>query len=490
MDTKKLRQKILDLAIRGKLVPQDPNDEPASVLLERIRAEKERLIKEGKIKRSKKVAADDEIEAPFEIPESWEWTDVGEIASSILYGVSESAKEKGKYKLLRITDIQDNKVNWESVPFTDFDDNKVQAYLLQDGDILFARTGATVGKSYLVKDLFQPAIYASYLIRVQTSSVILPSYIKFFFESGYYWEQISLSSVGIGQPNVNGTTLAGLSIPIPPYYEQKRIVNEVERWLALIDTLESNKGDLLKAIDKAKSKILDLAIHGKLVPQDPNDEPAIELLKRILEEKKQLVRDGRLKKKDLEGKPISEDEISFRIPESWEWVRLKSVTSKIVDGDHNPPHGQPNDSGYYMLSSKNIINDSIGILEDVRFLSYDDWKKCNERTNLTNGDVLLTTVATLGRSCVYEDDVPYCFQRSVSVISTLICNYFLKFCFDSPYYQSLIDDKATGTAQRGFYINQLEESIIPIPPLSEQKRIVAKIEELFAVLDIIKESLE
>jgi len=490
MDTKKLRQKILDLAIRGKLVPQDPNDEPASVLLERIRAEKERLIKEGKIKRSKKVAADDEIEAPFEIPESWEWTDVGEIASSILYGVSESAKEKGKYKLLRITDIQDNKVNWESVPFTDFDDNKVQAYLLQDGDILFARTGATVGKSYLVKDLFQPAIYASYLIRVQTSSVILPSYIKFFFESGYYWEQISLSSVGIGQPNVNGTTLAGLSIPIPPYYEQKRIVNEVERWLALIDTLESNKGDLLKAIDKAKSKILDLAIHGKLVPQDPNDEPAIELLKRILEEKKQLVRDGRLKKKDLEGKPISEDEISFRIPESWEWVRLKSVTSKIVDGDHNPPHGQPNDSGYYMLSSKNIINDSIGILEDVRFLSYDDWKKCNERTNLTNGDVLLTTVATLGRSCVYENDVPYCFQRSVSVISTLICNYFLKFCFDSPYYQSLIDDKATGTAQRGFYINQLEESIIPIPPLSEQKRIVAKIEELFAVLDIIKESLE
>ena len=490
MDTKKLRQKILDLAIRGKLVPQDPNDEPASVLLERIRAEKERLIKEGKIKRSKKVAADDEIEAPFEIPESWEWTDVGEIASSILYGVSESAKEKGKYKLLRITDIQDNKVNWESVPFTDFDDNKVQAYLLQDGDILFARTGATVGKSYLVKDLFQPAIYASYLIRVQTSSVILPSYIKFFFESGYYWEQISLSSVGIGQPNVNGTTLAGLSIPIPPYYEQKRIVNEVERWLALIDTLESNKGDLLKAIDKAKSKILDLAIHGKLVPQDPNDEPAIDLLKRILEEKKQLVRDGRLKKKDLEGKPISEDEISFRIPESWEWVRLKSVTSKIVDGDHNPPHGQPNDSGYYMLSSKNIINDSIGILEDVRFLSYDDWKKCNERTNLTNGDVLLTTVATLGRSCVYEDDVPYCFQRSVSVISTLICNYFLKFCFDSPYYQSLIDDKATGTAQRGFYINQLEESIIPIPPLSEQKRIVAKIEELFAVLDIIKESLE
>ena len=127
------------------------------------------------------------------MPESWEWTTIGEIASSILYGVSESAKEKGRYKLLRITDIQNNKVNWETVPFTDYDNNKAQAYLLNDGDILFARTGATVGKSYLVEGLKDSAIYASYLIRVQTSSVILPSYIKFFLESGFYWEQISLN---------------------------------------------------------------------------------------------------------------------------------------------------------------------------------------------------------------------------------------------------------------------------------------------------------
>ena len=193
MDTKKLRQKILDLAIRGKLVPQDPNDEPASVLLERIRAEKERLIKEGKIKRSKKSASDTPHyeNVPFEVPEGWEWTTIGEIASSILYGVSESAKEIGQYKLLRITDIQNNKVNWETVPFADYDKNKAPDYLLTDGDILFARTGATVGKSYLVEGLKDSAIYASYLIRVQTSSVILPAYIKFFFESGFYWEQIS-----------------------------------------------------------------------------------------------------------------------------------------------------------------------------------------------------------------------------------------------------------------------------------------------------------
>ena len=214
------------------------------------------------------------------MPESWEWTTIGEIASSILYGVSESAKEKGRYKLLRITDIQNNKVNWETVPFTDYDNNKAQAYLLNDGDILFARTGATVGKSYLVEGLKDSAIYASYLIRVQTSSVILPSYIKFFLESGFYWEQISLNSVGIGQPNVNGTTLAALTIPIPPYREQLRIVEETKKWLAVIDGLDVEIDILQTYITQAKSKILDLAIHGKLVPQDPNDEPAIEFLKR------------------------------------------------------------------------------------------------------------------------------------------------------------------------------------------------------------------
>ena len=273
MDTKALRQKILDLAIHGKLVPQDPNDEPASILLERIKAEKERLIKECKIKRSKKSAKTSDTphyeNVPFEVPEGWAWTTVNDISKSILYGVSESAKSEGKYKLLRITDIQDNQVDWETVPCTDFDENKVSSYILYDGDIVFARTGATVGKSYLIKGLNQKAIYASYLIRVQTFDMILPEYVKLFFESGYYWEQIELSSVGIGQPNVNGTILGNLNIPLPPFAEQSRIVTEMEKWLSLIDIIEKGKVNLQEAIKQAKSKILDLAIHGKLVPQDP-----------------------------------------------------------------------------------------------------------------------------------------------------------------------------------------------------------------------------
>ena len=185
METKKLRQKILDLAIHGKLVPQDPNDEPASVLLERIRAEKEKLIKEGKIKAPKKSKSAGDTshypkDVPFEVPEGWVWTEIEEIASSISYGVSESAKTSGKYRLLRITDIQDGKVSWESVPFTDYPEEKAKSFELSDGDILFARTGATVGKSYLVESAPNNAIYASYLIRIQYSNLISSQYIKYF----------------------------------------------------------------------------------------------------------------------------------------------------------------------------------------------------------------------------------------------------------------------------------------------------------------------
>ena len=174
---------------------------------------------------------------PFEVPSSWAWTTVGEISQSILYGVSESAKSRGTYRLLRITDIQDNTVNWNTVPFTDYEDERAEAYLLEDGDILFARTGATVGKSYLVNNLQEKAIYASYLIRVKTNHYVLPEFVKYFFESGFYWEQVLGNSVGIGQPNVNGTILSNLELPIPPIMEQKRIVKELGKWLSIITTV-------------------------------------------------------------------------------------------------------------------------------------------------------------------------------------------------------------------------------------------------------------
>lgn len=469
MDTKKLRQKILDLAIRGKLVPQDPNDEPASVLLERIRAEKERLIKEGKIKRSKKTLSDDEIEAPFEIPESWEWTSIGEIASSILYGVSESAKEKGNYKLLRITDIQNNKVNWDSVPYTDFDVTKAQSYLLQDGDILFARTGATVGKSYLVEGISQPSIYASYLIRVQTSSVILPSYIKYFFESGYYWDQISLSSVGIGQPNVNGTTLAGLTIPIPPYKEQQRIANEVERWFAVIDALESNEGDLLKAIDQAKSKILDLAIHGKLVPQDPNDEPAIDLLKRI----------------NPKLETCDKEDIPFVIPQSWKWTTLGNI-SNYGNTINVEIKNIPQDA--WVLELEDLEKDSATILKRV---TKAEREIKGVRHSFKKGDVLYSKLRTYLNKVLVAPENGYCTTEIIPIsfqsgIQFTYINHVLR----SRYFLDYTIQCGYGVKMPRLSTTDARKGLIPLPPYQEQFCIVARIEELFSVLDSIKESLE
>ena len=253
-----------------------------------------------------------------------------------------------------------------------------------------------------------------------------------------------------------------------------------------------------------KNSILQMAVQGKLVPQDPSDEPASVLLQRIKAEKQELIKAGKIKKdkKSSEifrgasrnlpyafceqiGKEIRDisDEIPFEIPESWEWVRLKSICTKLVDGDHNPPKGEMNETEYLMISSTNINNDRIENLDKVRYLSKEVFEQENLRTQATKGDIFFTSVGSLGRSCVYSGEYNLAFQRSVSVISTLIFNYYLKYCFDSGYFQVKVLKEATGTAQKGFYLNQSAESLIPVPPLSEQHRIVAKIEELLPYIE-------
>ena len=471
MDTKKLRQKILDLAIHGKLVPQDPNDEPASVLLERIRAEKERLIKEGKIKRSRKTAKTSDTphypqDVPFEVPEGWAWTTVNNISKSIIYGVSESAKSEGKYKLLRITDIQNNKVDWETVPFTDFDDDKVASYILYDGDIVFARTGATVGKSYLIKGLSQKAIYASYLIRVQTFDLILPEYVKLFFESGYYWEQIELTSVGIGQPNVNGTILGSLNIPLPPFAEQKRIVIEKDRWLSLLEQIEQGKANLQIAIKQTKSKILDLAIHGKLVPQDPNDEPASELLKRI----------------NPKAEITCDNEHSRKLPYNWSCISHNSIIE--LSGGSQPPKrkfiSKPT-KGYIRLFQ---IRDYGKNPLPVYIPNVDAVKQTHK------GDILLARYGgSLGKVFIAENGAyNVAMTKVIFKQPQLIDKMFAFFYYHSRVYQDKLKE-ISRTAQAGFNSGDFEDLYFPLPPLAEQKRIVRKIEDLFTLINIIEMEL-
>jgi type I restriction enzyme S subunit len=244
-----LKKSILQEAVQGKLVPQDPNDEPASVLLERIRAEKQALIKAGKIKKDKNESIifrrdnshyeklngierciDDEL--PFEIPKNWQWERWGNISQSIQYGYNAPAKSDGKIKMVRISDIQNNTVKWDSVPFCDIAEDDIETYLLKSNDILFARTGGTVGKSYLVTEILEDAIYAGYLIRTRYSDELIPKYLKYFMESELYWSQLRSGTIATAQPNCNGQTLSKMLLPIPPKAEQERIIQ-------MIDTLYS-----------------------------------------------------------------------------------------------------------------------------------------------------------------------------------------------------------------------------------------------------------
>ena len=388
---------------------------------------------------------------PFEVPSSWVWTTVGEISQSILYGVSESAKSQGAYRLLRITDIQDNTVNWDTVPFTDYENEKAEAYLLKDGDILFARTGATVGKSYLVNSLKEKAIYASYLIRVQTNHYVLPAFVKYFFESGFYWEQVLGNSVGIGQPNVNGTILSNLELPIPPIMEQKRIVKELGEWLSIIDKIEEGKGRIQKVISLAKSKVLDLAIHGKLVSQDPTDEPACELLKRI----------------NPKVVTISDNGHYQKLPEGWAVCQLDSIISYeqptpyiVKSTDYDDTYTTP-----VLTAGKSFIightNETNGIYEKLPCIIFDDFT-----TDSKLVDFPFKVKSSAMKILQVKEDINVEYIAMFMSITRLI-----------------------GDTHKRYWISEYSKIEIPIPPQNEQDRIVKKVRLLLSRLDEIMENL-
>ena len=232
-----IKKSLLQYAIEGKLVPQRAEEGTAKELLQEIRAEKARLIKEKKIKKTKPLPTITDDEKPFDIPENWEWVRWGDLSQSIQYGYNTPAKDSGRIKIVRISDIHDNNVDWNSVPYCDIDEKEISQYLLKKNDILFARTGGTVGKSFLVKEVPEEAIFAGYLIRTRYSEKLSPLYLKCFMESGLYWEQLHNGTIKTAQPNCNGKTLAKMIVPLPPLAEQKRIVARLEELLPLCQQL-------------------------------------------------------------------------------------------------------------------------------------------------------------------------------------------------------------------------------------------------------------
>ena len=412
-------------------------------------------------------------EVPFEVPESWEWTTISMVSLSIQYGISESAKSSGNYKFLRITDIQDNEVNWESVPYVSIDNNKAIDYLLENNDILFARTGATVGKSYIISTLNDKVIFASYLIRIKPSTHLNASYIKLFFESEFYWNQIVEKSVGIGQPNVNGTSLSELKIPIPPLLEQQRIVSMIRPIFTVIKKIEKNEHDLLQYINQAKSKILDLAIRGKLVPQDPNDEPASALLERIKAEHPE-----RKKKPSKTSDNSHYENLPFQIPESWAWCTFDDVF-EIIMGQSPSGADINQNEGIEFHQGKLYFGESV--LQHSQTFT-------RKISKIAPANSLIMCVrAPVGNVNITDREV--CVGRGLCSLKPLggISTNFMFFWID--YFKETFNRKATGSTFVAISGEIIRSQQIPIPPTAEQKRILNRIHQFYSILDKVREKL-
>ena len=464
MDTKKLRQKILDLAIHGKLVPQDPNDEPASVLLERIKAEKERLIKEGKIKRSKKSAKTSDTphyeNVPFEVPEGWVWTTLEEICLFLSRGKSPKYSDTDKtYPVFaQKCNLKEGGISLEQARFLDPSTicKWSEEYKLKTGDVLVNSTGTgTVGRTRLFHEgclkNYPFVVPDSHVSVIRTTSEVKSEFVFAYISSQLIQQYLEDNLAGsTNQKELYIGVLSDLSFPLPPLAEQHRIVDEIEKWFSLIDIIENGKSDLQATIKQTKSKILDLAIHGKLVPQDPNDEPAIELLKRI----------------NPDFTPCDNGHYE-NLPDGWGVCRLEDIvdyeqpTAYIVNStSYNDSYPIP-----VLTAGKSFIigytNEEKGIYSKLPCIIFDDF----------------TTDSKF---------VDFPFKVKSSAMKILQVRKGIEIEYVAMFMNTT---RLIGNTHKRYWISEYSKLTIPIPPKAEQKRIVDTIHTAFAKLDTIMESL-
>ena len=469
MNAQQLKNAILQEAIEGRLVPQDPNDEPASVLLASIRKEKERLVKEGKLKKKDleaKPISEDEI--PFEIPESWEWCRVEDLIYPPKYGTSNKSLENGAVPVLRMGNIQDGEIVFDKLVFSnDKADN--EKYNLISGDLLFNRTNSAelVGKTAIYRGQ-RPAIYAGYLILLRPIEID-SEYLNFVLGSNYarsYCQEVK--TIGVQQCNINAEKISVFIVPLPPLAEQHRIVAKIEELLPKVEEYGKAQ-DALKKLnaelpERLKKSILQEAIEGRLVPQDPNDEPASVLLSKIRKEKAQLVKEGKLKKKDLIETPISEDDIPFNIPNTWEKAKLSFVTS-LTDGEKK-------DGNFICLDAKYLRGKSTG-----EYLSKGKFVYKNDNIILVDGE---NSGEVFTAPC---DGYMGSTFKQLWVTQNLYLPYVLYFI---KAHKDILRNSKKGAAIPHLNKDIFNNLVIGIPPLAEQYRIVEKLEQLLGEIDKLK----
>lgn len=458
----------------------------------------EKMLATGEVK-----CIDEEI--PFDVPQGWEWERWGNIAQTIQYGYNAPALEHGVIKMVRISDIQENCVLWDNVPYCLIDENDIDTYLLKVNDILFARTGGTVGKSFLVEEVPEKAIYAGYLIRTRYSSLLNPRYMKSFMESQLYWEQLKNGTIATAQPNCNGKTLAKMLLPIPPTKEQNRIVKKLTQLSSFLDNygLCQDRLNLLneEIKEQLKKSILQEAIQGKLVPQLAEEGTAQDLLEQIKKEKLDLVKEGKLKKSALATSVIFrgddnkyweksgdsivciDEEIPFGIPSSWSWCRLGNIAS--VKGGKRIPVGEKlttENTGHMYIRVADMKENTVKT-DDIHYISESIYQKIKSYT-ISTEDLYITVAGTIGS----VGEIPKVFdnanltENADKIVFRGICKKFLMYCLLSNFVQSQIKKCTTKVGQPKLAIVRIEDLLIPLPPIKEQYRIVHKIEQTASIM--------
>ena len=511
MTAQQLKNSILQMAVQGKLVPQDPNDEPASVLLDRIRKEKEQLIKDGKIKKNKKESyifrgADNlhyeqvgkevkciEDELPFEIPDSWEWIHINDVSNSYLGKTLNKVKDVGKsVPYLCSINIQNNIIILDKIKTALFSDEEIDKYKLEKNDLLICE-GGDVGRA-AIWESEEDMYFQNALHRVRFINKISPYF--FLYALNYYKNirVIEKVSKGVTIKHFVQGSLFSLYFPLPPIVEQKRIINKIKELEPLIDKYKQTEEHLYtlnsNIKEKLKKSILQFAIEGKLVPQDSNDEPASVLLDRIRKEKQNLIAEGKIKKDKNEsiiyrrdnsyyeklGKnEICIDElIPFDIPHNWTWIRLSSIANTF--GGYAFKSTEYTNTGVRVIRISDFDNN--GIL-DGEYKYYYEEESLNKYLLKENDILLCMTGGTVGKTCVNNRKTKQYLNQRVASIRTydLIYYRYVYKVITSNYIQCIINKSKTSTNDN-ISMDTINDFLIPLPPYNEQVRICEAIDKI------------
>ena len=478
MTAEQLKGSILQLAMQGKLVEQRPEEGTGEELYKEIQKDKKNLIKDGSIKAGKKYNAISEEEIMFDIPETWVWTRL----SDIVFNRGQK-KPENAFSYIDIGSIDNvhQKLNDEENIIEAENAPSRARKIVAIGDVIYSTVRPYLHNMCIIDRQFSHEPIASTGFAAMTCHEGLYNRFLFYYLLSPDFDRYANdteNSKGVAYPAINDQKLYKALVPLPPLAEQKRIVAKIEELMPYVEqyAATSTKLNTLNASfpEMMKKSILQEAVQGKLVPQDPNDEPASLLLKKIAEEKKKLIKEGKIKKQ----KPlpeITEDEIPFDIPESWEWVRLEQVAKSITDGDHQAP--PKTTKGVPFLVISNVSSGNLDFA-NTRFVPDEYYNALSEDRKADGNDILFTVTGSYGIPVKVNTTNKFCFQRHIALIKPLMNTDYLTMVLGSPLVKKQCDVTATGTAQKTVGLSSLRNFVIPIPPLNEQKRILERLEEV------------